>query len=96
MSFPYMNNKIVMIAKDSAGYTGIADMAGKNIAVELPGLGVLERIERRAPHAVRAAPACEPRLWVNHFYFHKGIVASNGGATLLEGVCQTSLRHSWR
>ena len=34
MSFPYMNNKIVMIAKDSAGYTGIADMAGKNIAVQ--------------------------------------------------------------
>ena len=34
MSFPYMNNQIVMIAKDSAGYGSIADMAGKNIAVQ--------------------------------------------------------------
>lgn len=34
MSVAYMNNKIVMIAKDSAGFSSIADMAGKNIAVQ--------------------------------------------------------------
>lgn len=34
MSFAYMNNKIVMVAKDSAGYASIADLAGKNIAVQ--------------------------------------------------------------
>lgn len=34
MSLPYMNNEIVMVAKDSAGFSSIADMAGKNIAVQ--------------------------------------------------------------
>jgi len=34
MSMPYMNNQIVMVAKDSAGFSSIADMAGKNIAVQ--------------------------------------------------------------
>ena len=34
MSVPYMNNKIVMVAKDSAGFASIEDMKGKTIAVQ--------------------------------------------------------------
>lgn len=34
MSVPYMNNKIVMVAKDDAGFSSIADMKGKTIAVQ--------------------------------------------------------------
>ena len=34
MSLPYMNNQIVMVAKDSAGFASIADMAGKSIGVQ--------------------------------------------------------------
>lgn len=50
MSFPYMNNQIVMIAKDSAGYGSIEDMAGKNIAVQSGSFAeeVLETYEEYA------------------------------------------------
>lgn len=34
MSVPYMNNKIVMVVKDDAGFTCIEDMKGKAIAVQ--------------------------------------------------------------
>lgn len=34
MSVPYMNNKIVMVAKDSTGFASIEDMKGNAIAVQ--------------------------------------------------------------
>ena len=34
MSIPYMNNAIVMVAKDASGFTSIEDMAGKSIGVQ--------------------------------------------------------------
>ena len=34
MTIPYMNNAIVLVAKEDAGYTSIADLAGKSIAVQ--------------------------------------------------------------
>lgn len=50
MSVAYMNNKIVMVAKDSAGFSSIADMAGKRIAVQSGSFAeeVLETYEEYA------------------------------------------------
>ena len=50
MSMAYMNNKIVMVAKDSSGFKSIADMKGKNIAVQSGSFAeeVLETYEQYA------------------------------------------------
>ena len=50
MSIPYMNNKIVMVAKDSSGFKSIADMKGKKIAVQSGSFAeeVLETYEQYA------------------------------------------------
>ncbi len=50
MTIPYMNNAIVMVAKDSSGFTSIEDMAGKVIAVQSGSFAeeVLETYEEYA------------------------------------------------
>ena len=50
MSLPYMNNQIVMVAKDSSGFGSIADMAGADIAVQSDSFAqeVLETYEQYA------------------------------------------------
>lgn len=50
MSLAYMNNQIVMVAKEEKGYQGIADMAGLTIAVQSGSFAqeVLETYEQYA------------------------------------------------